>query len=128
MAEKLEDLHLADLHRRAAKLGIPRYRLLRRDRLVAEIQSGDGEAREGPVRDRERLEEAAGRERALVHVDRVNGSDPPTEGRLAFEDLTPVVPRRRVPLGDAADIVIRAVDLLTPLALGQRVLVMAAPR
>src|SRR5919108_2761041 len=63
MADKLEDLHLADLHRRAEKLGIPHYRLLRRDRLVAEIQSGDGEARQGSVRERERLEEAADRER-----------------------------------------------------------------
>ncbi len=197
MAQKLEDLHLADLHERAAKLRIPHYRLLRRDRLVAEIQSRNGEAGEGAARERERLEEAADRERerleeaetedvvgvlevtpqrygflrfgaldtqaddvyvsasqirrcelrpgdevagparaprrgerhrALVHVDRVNGSEPPTEGRPAFEDLTPVVPTRRVPLGDAADVLIRAVDLLAPLALGQRVLVMAAPR
>jgi transcription termination factor Rho len=183
MAEKPEDLHLADLHERAAKRGIPRYRLLRRDRLVAQIQSGDGE---DAARERERPEEAetedvvgvlevtpqrygflrfgaldaqaddvyvspsqirrcelrpgdevAGparaprrgeRHRALVHVDRVNGSEPPSEGRPAFEDLTPVVPTRRVPLGDAEDVLVRAVDLLTPLALGQRVLVMAAPR
>ena len=43
MAEKLEELHLADLHAQAAKLGIPRYRMLRRDRLVAEIQDRNGE-------------------------------------------------------------------------------------
>jgi transcription termination factor Rho len=188
MADRLEDLHLADLHEQAAKLGIPGYRMLRRDRLVAEIQERDGEppaAAEGE-RERERLtetettgvvgvlevtpqrygflrfrgleaqgddvyvsasqirrcelrpgDEVAGparaprrgeRHRALVHVDSVNGGDPPTDGRPAFEDLTPVVPTRRVALGDNEDVLIRAVDLLTPLALGQRVLVMAAPR
>jgi transcription termination factor Rho len=199
MAERLKDLHLADLHARAAELGVPRYRMLRRDRLVAEISERHGEAPEEadeggeraeggrePKPDRERLEEAetedvvgvlevtpqrygflrfggleaqaddvyvsasqirrcelrsgdevAGparaarrgeRHRALVHVDRVNGGDPPTEGRPAFDDLTPVLPQRRIPLGESSDVLARAVDLLTPLALGQRVLVTAAPR
>jgi transcription termination factor Rho len=202
MAEKLEELHLADLHARAAELGIPRFRILRRDRLVAEIRERDGEpaaptdeerpdekaaAREPADKpDRERLDEAetedvagvlevtpqrygflrfggleaqaddvyvsasqirrcelrsgdevAGparaprrgeRHRALVHVDRVNGGEPPTGERPAFETLTPVLPKRRIALGEASDVLTRAVDLLTPLALGQRVLVMAAPR
>jgi transcription termination factor Rho len=201
MAETLEDLHLADLHARAAELGVPKYRLLRRDRLVAEIQDRDGDAAPPAERaptdepaprkpdakpDRERLEEAetedvtgvleitpqrygflrfsgldaqtddvyvsasqirrcelrsgdevsgparaprrGERHRALVHVDKVNGADPPTHERQSFDDLTPVLPKRRVPLGESSDLLIRAVDLLTPLALGQRVLVMAAPR
>jgi transcription termination factor Rho len=192
MAQRLKDLHLADLHERAAKLGIPGYRLLRRDQLIAEIDSRNGEKpedetpEEQPDRERERLEEAettdvvgvlevtpqrygflrflsqetqpddvyvsasqirrcelrsgdevAGparaprrgeRHRALVHVDRVNGGEPQVEGRPAFESLTPVLPKRRVSLGDSSDVLIRAVDLLTPLALGQRVLVMSAPR
>ena len=202
MAERLEDLHLADLHARAAKLGVPRYRMLRRDRLVAELSEREGEPVEeaeetpeagereerkrGTKPERERLEEAetedvigvlevtpqrygflrfgglaaqpddvyvsasqirrcelrsgdevAGparaprrgeRHRALVHVDRVNGADPPTEERPAFEDLTPVLPKRRVSLGESSDVLARAIDLLTPLALGQRVLVTAAPR
>jgi transcription termination factor Rho len=207
MADKLEQLHLADLHARAAALGIPGYRLLRRDRLVAEIQArngepgaavdepptdeltqpdSDAEADRAARPDRERLEETetedvtgvlevtpqrygflrfggleaqaddvyvsasqirrcelrsgdqvAGparaprrgeRHRALVHVDRVNGGEPPTGERPAFQDLTPVLPKRRVALGGSSDVLTRAVDLLTPLALGQRVLVMAAPR
>lgn len=205
MAQKLADLHLADLHARAAELGVPRYRLLRRDDLVTAISERGGEAdptepetddRESPDREagrereakpeRERLEEAetedvvgvlevtaqrygflrfggleaqpddvyvsasqirrcelrsgdevAGparaprrgeRHRALVHVDRVNGTEPPTDERPAFDDLTPVLPKRRVPLGESSEVLVRAVDLLTPLALGQRVLVMAAPR
>ena len=202
MAERLKDLHLADLHARAAELGVPRYRMLHRDQLVAAISERDGEAPEeaGEAQasgeraecepdarpERERLEEAeteevvgvlevtpqrygflrfggleaqpddvyvsasqirrcelrsgdevAGparaprrgeRHRALVHVDRVNGGDPPTEERPAFDELTPVLPKRRVPLGGSDDVLARAVDLLTPLALGQRVLVTAAPR
>jgi transcription termination factor Rho len=186
MAEKLEELHLADLHERAANLGIPRYRRLRREQLIAEIEGRDGEPPEAPEPEREHLEEpettdvvgvlevtpqrygflrfggtaarpddvyvsasqirrcelrpgdeVAGparaprrgeRHRALVHVDRVNGGEPLTEGRPAFETLTPVLPTRRLPLGDSGDVLARAVDLLTPLVLGQRVLVMAAPR
>jgi transcription termination factor Rho len=200
MAEKLEELHLADLHARAAELGVPGYRLLRRDRLVAEIQERDGgatapeppkdEPKEAPEREpapeRERLEEAeteevtgvlevtpqrygflrfdqleakdddvyvsasqirrcelrsgdqvtgparaprrGERHRALVHVDRVNGGEPSTDERPGFEDLTPVLPKRRVPLGESGDVLTRTVDLLAPLVLGQRVLVMAAPR
>jgi transcription termination factor Rho len=188
MAEKLEQLHLADLHERAATLGIPRYRRLRREQLIAEIDGRDGEPPDvpEPEPEREDLEEpettdvvgvlevtpqrygflrfggvaartddvyvsasqirrcelrpgdeVAGparaprrgeRHRALVHVDRVNGGEPLTEGRPAFETLTPVLPARRLPLGDASAVLTRAVDLLTPLVLGQRVLVMAAPR
>src|SRR4051794_6217819 len=205
MAEKLADMHLADLHARAAELGVPRYRLLRRDDLVAAVSERGGDAdvtepeaddREAPEREakperqakpeRERLEEAetedvvgvlevtpqrygflrfggleaqtddvyvsasqirrcelrsgdevAGparaprrgeRHRALVHVDRVNGTEPPTDERPGFDELTPVLPRRRVPLGESNEVLVRAVDLLTPLALGQRVLVTAAPR
>ena len=66
---------------------------------------------------------------ALVHVDLVNGVEP-TEGiqRPRLEDLTPVAPRRRLRLDpDPADVLTRAADLLVPLALGQRVLVWAAP-
>jgi transcription termination factor Rho len=88
-----------------------------------ELQSGDEVS--GPAREPRRGE----RHRALVHVERVNGAEPVGEGRPGFEQLTPVVPTRRVPLDrDPADVLTRAVDLLAPLALGQRVLVMAAPR
>ena len=45
MAEKLAELHLADLHELAAELGVPRFRLLRRAQLVDEIKTrlGAGE-------------------------------------------------------------------------------------
>lgn len=210
MAEKLEELHLADLHEIAAELEVPRYRLLPRGELVVELRErlGSGESpgaeRESPptsardkkreptssrgrAQERERLEaedteqvtgvveitpqrygflrvdglesrpddiyvsasqarrcelrpgdEVTGparaprrgeRHRALVHVDQVNGAEPLAAKRPEFDRLTPIIPKRRVPLdGEGADVLIRAVDLLAPLAFGQRVLVMAAPR
>jgi transcription termination factor Rho len=202
MAEKLAELHLADLHELAAELEVPRYRLLRRQRLVDEVKArlGTGEPavaseserepepRPEPEPDRERealdetgTEEVVGaleitpqrygflrlrglesrpddvyisasqvrrcelrpgdqvsgparaprrgeRHRALVHVDRVNGGEPLSD-RLEFEKLTPILATRRVALDhDPSDVLTRAVDLLTPLALGQRMLVMAAAR
>jgi transcription termination factor Rho len=197
MAEKLEELHLADLHEIAAELEVPRYRLLRREELLVELKErlGGETPAHGPDRaaapargqERERLraegteqvtgvveitpqrygflrlegleprpddvyvsasqarrcelrpgDEVSGparpprrgeRHRALVHVDRVNGSEPLAVDRREFDQLTPVIPTRRVPLDrEGADVLTRAVDLLAPLAFGQRVLVMAAPR
>ncbi len=78
----------------------------------------------GPAREPRRGE----RHRALVRVGSVNGQDPEHE-RVQFEDLTPIPPHRRIALGGAdQDPLVRAVDLLAPLALGQRVLVLAQPR
>jgi transcription termination factor Rho len=213
MAERLGDLHLAELHARAAELGVPRFRLLRREELVREIEAragGEGTggqppppaavAETGPAeappparaaapqrrRGREHpepdgTEEVTGaleimpqrfgllrvrglrsspddvyvsaaqvrrcelrpgdevsgparsprrgeRHRALVHVDRVNGVELQDLDRPEFDRLTPVVPTRRVALGRDPSGLVRAVDLLVPVALGQRVLVRAAPR
>jgi transcription termination factor Rho len=208
---ELADKHLAELHLLAARAGVPRYRLLRRDELVQQLaesgaeaapaeervevpadepeeaSGGEPAAEEEPSRRRERREgpteqvsgvldilpqrygflrlsglEAAAddvyisasqirrcelrtgdevtgparepqrgeRYRALVHVDLVNGSEVTGEdGRPDFDQLTPVAPGRRLRLEpDPADLLTRAVDLLVPLALGQRVLVHAAPR
>jgi transcription termination factor Rho len=88
-----------------------------------ELRTGDEVA--GPARPPRRGE----RHRALVHVDRVNGEDPGAGAIPVFDDLPPVQPERRLPLdSDSGDVLARAVDLLAPLALGQRVLVRAAPR
>jgi transcription termination factor Rho len=90
-----------------------------------ELRPGDEVS--GPAREPRRGE----RHRALVHVDRVNGAEPSDEGRLEFDDLTPVAPGRRLPIGEAGDdeerLLVRAADLLAPLAYGQRVLIDAAP-
>src|SRR5262245_39573999 len=214
----LQQLHLADLHQRARELGIPRFRLLSRDQLIAAIEERGGaqetepeaeeeapEAEEepdaeeateaedepdaqeeAPEGDETRTAEPQGEEvtgvldrmpqgygflrlsgthegagdiyvsasqirrcelrpgdevtgpareprrgerhRALVRITAVNGQSP-EEKRSHFEDLTPAPPTRRLFAPDApGDPLIRAVDLLGPLAYGQRVLVLAEPR
>jgi len=206
MPTELASQHLADLHARAARLGIEGYRKLRREELVRTIEEAGGGVDddagevvvEGTVvaddseravevdadgpREDEPTEEVTGvldvmpqrygflrlrgleadpadvyvsasqirrcelrsgdevagpareprrgeRHRALVHVDAVNGQEPLASERPRFDDLAPIAPERRVSLeGDGADVQARAVDLLAPLALGQRVLVRAAPR
>lgn len=215
MAERLADAHIADLHARAAELGIERYRSLRRADLIDAIkeQGGedlpapevdetddepevvvegvviDGDAEKpaevdaaGPREPDAPTEEVTGvldvtqqrfgflrltglepgdndvyisasqvrrcelrpgdevtgpareprrgeRHRALVHVDAVNGEEPLSVERPEFDALPPVLPERRLPLDtDPADVLARAVDLLAPLALGQRTLVRSAPR
>ncbi len=88
-----------------------------------ELRNGDEVS--GPAREPRRGE----RHPALVHVDTVNGEEPLAEVRPDFDDLAPIQPERRIPLEpDGDDVLLRAVDLLTPLAFGQRVLVRAAPR
>ena len=88
-----------------------------------ELRAGDEVT--GPAREPKRGE----RHKALIHVDAVNGEEPQTAERPDFDALAPVQPERRLPLDtDAADVLARSVDLLAPLALGQRVLVRSAPR
>jgi transcription termination factor Rho len=87
-----------------------------------ELRPGDEVT--GPAREPRRGE----RHRALVQVASVNGQEPEGE-RSEFEDLTPVQPHRRLlTAGADPEPLVRAVDLLAPLALGQRVLVRAEPR
>ncbi len=87
-----------------------------------ELRPGDEVS--GPARQPRRGE----RHRALVRVEKVNGQSPEGE-RKHFEDLTAVPPHRRLLDSDAVgDPLVRAVDLLGPLAFGQRVLVLAQPR
>lgn len=87
-----------------------------------ELRPGDQVS--GPAREPRRGE----RHRALVRVETVNGQSPEGE-RKHFEDLTAAPPHRRLLAPDASgDPLVRAVDLLGPLAFGQRVLVLAQPR
>src|SRR5207247_10835282 len=80
---------------------------------------------EGPARPPRRDE----RHPALVRVERVNGEEPGAERPAGFDQLTPVTPHRRIPLRpDPDDVLVRAADLLAPLAFGQRVLVVSEPR
>ena len=87
-----------------------------------ELRPGDEVS--GPARPPRRGE----RHRALVRIESVNGQNPEEE-RRHFEDLTPAPPHRRMFAPDAdLDPLVREVDLLGPLAFGQRVLVLAQPR
>jgi transcription termination factor Rho len=201
----VNDLHLADLHLRARELGVPRYRMLTRDQLLAAIEEEgppapeetdpeeeprprerpdrpeDPDRTDEPEREEDPAEEVTGvldrmpqgygflrmgglheaegdvyvsasqirrcelrpgdevtgparsprrgeRHRALVRVTAVNGQAPEDE-RSHFEGLTPAPPHRRLLPPDApGDPLVRAVDLLGPLAFGQRVLILAQPR
>ena len=88
-----------------------------------ELRAGDEV--EGPARPPRRGE----RHPALVRVEKVNGTEPSDERTEGFDRLTPVLPHRRLPLSPKDDdVLLRAVDLLSPLAFGQRVLVVAGPR
>ncbi len=66
---------------------------------------------------------------ALVDIDSINGGDAATaRERDRFDELTPVVPHERISLDIEGDTTARAIDLLAPIGLGQRVLVTAPPR
>jgi transcription termination factor Rho len=94
----------------------------------------DGDEVTGPARAPRQGE----RHRALVRVNLVNGEEPvaaPQKKKASagpktdrFDSLTPVPPSRRIKLPADASALVRAADLLAPLARGQRVLVKAAPR
>jgi transcription termination factor Rho len=110
-------LRLSGLHEAEGDIYISASQIRR-----CELHPGDEVS--GPARPPRRGE----RHRALVRVESVNGQSPEEE-RRHFEDLAPVPPHRRIfaPDADLAPLV-RVVDLLGPLAFGQRVLVLAQPR
>lgn len=67
---------------------------------------------------------------ALLRVDRVNEQEPEKSRQMVpFENLTPLFPNRRIHLETAPDEVsMRVMDMFTPIGLGQRGLIVAAPR
>lgn len=67
---------------------------------------------------------------ALLRVDAVNKKDPNEARRVVpFESLTPLFPNRRIHLEREPDeISMRVMDLFTPIGMGQRGLIVAAPR
>lgn len=88
-----------------------------------ELRSGDEVS--GPVRPARRGE----RRPSLVRVERVNGRPPADDRSPRFDSLTPIPPHRQIPLSAGSDdLPARALDLLAPLAFGQRMLIEAAPR
>jgi transcription termination factor Rho len=92
---------------------------------IRRCQLRTGDEVSGPVRPARRGE----RRPSLVRVESVNGDEPRDERPPAFESLTPIAPHRHIPLkAESDDVLARSVDLLAPLAFGQRVLVEAQPR
>ena len=67
---------------------------------------------------------------ALLKVDRINAGDPDkSRNKIPFENLTPLFPNRRFVLETKQDeISMRVMDLLTPIGMGQRGLIVAPPR
>jgi transcription termination factor Rho len=67
---------------------------------------------------------------ALLRVEAINGEDPERIGEITnFEDLTPLHPHKRLLLEtDPKELNMRIVDLVTPIGMGQRMLIVAPPR
>ncbi len=67
---------------------------------------------------------------ALLRVERVNYNEPDkSRHRVPFENLTPLFPDKRIHLErDPKAISMRIMDVFTPIGLGQRGLIVAAPR
>ena len=67
---------------------------------------------------------------ALVKVEAVNFEPPEhTRSRIFFENLTPLYPDKRIGLETSADNISgRIMDLITPIGMGQRGLIVAPPR
>lgn len=66
----------------------------------------------------------------LLHVEAVNGEDPESAAeRLHFPALTPLYPQKKIVLETSPDrISTRMIDLIAPVGLGQRGLIVAPPK
>lgn len=66
----------------------------------------------------------------LLHVDAVNGEDPElAKERVHFPGLTPIYPQKKLVLeSDPNNLATRIIDLIAPVGLGQRGLIVAPPK
>jgi transcription termination factor Rho len=67
---------------------------------------------------------------ALLRVEAINAHDPNSlTEKVSFDDLTPLHPEKRLRLSlDAEDLSTRVVDLVAPIGMGQRALIVSPPR
>ncbi|MFZ5723598.1 MAG: transcription termination factor Rho [Pseudomonadota bacterium] len=70
---------------------------------------------------------------ALLKVDHINYDRPENaKSKILFENLTPLFPQRRMKMeagtGSTEDITCRAIDLMSPIGMGQRGLIVAPPK
>ena len=71
------------------------------------------------------------RNNALLYITEVNGQEPEEKNtRPAFEELTAIYPKRKLNLSARIkdDVFLRSMDLLSPIALGQRALFSVSPQ
>jgi transcription termination factor Rho len=66
----------------------------------------------------------------MLRVDKVNGGEPEqSRSKVPFENLTPLFPEKRLQLErEPAEVSMRVMDIFTPIGMGQRGLIVAAPR
>ncbi len=139
-AGELQGKPLADLHRLAAQARVPRYRMLRREQLVAALGGEDAapappaapprrEAapRPEPPRPRERVrpprraERQARRERSSTDDTLEDLERPVGRQRASFDDFPVQRPSRPLETGDT--LAVRMVQIVAPLGHGQRALI-----
>jgi transcription termination factor Rho len=68
---------------------------------------------------------------AMLRVEAINGQDPNlVTAKVSFDDLTPLHPNRRLTLSNdqTKDLSTRVVDLLAPIGMGQRGLIVSPPK
>lgn len=67
---------------------------------------------------------------ALLKVEAINYEDPElSRDKILFDNLTPLYPQNRIVLEtDPEDFTVRTMDLLTPIGMGQRGLIVSPPR
>jgi transcription termination factor Rho len=67
---------------------------------------------------------------ALLRVEAINGEDPNVlTNKVFFDDLTPLHPQKRLRLADNSEFIsTRAIDLIAPIGMGQRGLIVSPPR
>jgi transcription termination factor Rho len=67
---------------------------------------------------------------ALLRVEAINGHDPNVQStRVPFDELTPLHPQKRLKLATTPDeLSTRVMDLVTPIGMGQRGLIVSPPR
>ena len=66
---------------------------------------------------------------ALLKVEKVNSEDPNKLAEVVpFDELTPLYPDKRIFLEVKNDLNLRIIDLVTPIGMGQRCLIVAPPR
>jgi transcription termination factor Rho len=88
-ADELKDLHLADLHAKAAEVGVNGYRMLSREELIAEIEAGGKKKRSRwPRRKAPKVDAEAGTDELKVVEETEAAADEP-------DDEPEPKPRRR---------------------------------